>query len=206
MCHLKQLLIKPCRNTAIGEGIFILIVVILAILCNSLAIYKLYQKKLNKVFFSLATSLCICNFGMSLVGIISGIGRWAKFYPLGEVGCSISGIGSLAFCIITMWIQVLISYERRKAITEISYLTFQVRIFIFLAAAFLIPFTWIGVMFEAIGVKAYLETKLSANSNETIWVCTSHELFLLGIPGLVEMIFGLMTFFIPIIIIFHNYW
>ena len=143
---------------------------------------------------------------MSFIGLFLGNGKYMQNYPFGYFGCAISMMGSTSICTITMWIQVLISYERRKAITNISFLSYKARVYTLLVLIFITGFSIWGGFFIGLGALAYQETRINVNTNDTLWVCSAHELEFFGLPGVGETLFGVISFTIPTSLITFNYW
>ena len=131
-----------------------------------------------------------------------GLTKFSGNHPLGFVGCVMvaGGIGSITSG--TMFIQALISYERRRAITGTTYFKYNFGIYIFLALAFIFPFGfWIVYMtiFEAAVV---FNVKVAPDSNDTILVCNPANAAFIGAN---EIIFTMQGFVVPTIIIVYNY-
>ena len=140
---------------------------------------------------------------MSILGTLFGLSKFSQKHPLERLGCIatmvlIGGVASF-----TMLVQVLISFERRKAVTNRVFWKFSNQIYIFIALAGLLPFTaWIFVfgVFENIN---YLEVRTNSQiPQETIHVCAPKDIVFLGFN---EIIFTLFGFLLPMFFICFNY-
>ena len=120
-------------NAAVLESVILMILAVAIIPANIFAIKRFYEKKMNKTFFTLVSALCCCNFAMSFIGILTALSRSMDKFPLGSFGCYLLTIWLCSITTITMMVQALISYERRKVITKVSIHTFHYRVYISLA-------------------------------------------------------------------------
>ena len=184
------------RETKFIEGMILIILSSGIIPANLLAIYQFYKKRLNKMFFLLTTCLCFCNFGMSVVGFVDGLAKFSDDHPLGIVDCGISLILGCSTSTITMFIQALISFERRKVATSIEILTFHNRVYVLLILSFLGGFASWTIIFGVLGGMELTELRTDPKSMTTVAYY----------PGLIEVVFALFTFTIPAMCIVTNYW
>ena len=154
------------------------------------------------MFFVLASSLCINNFLMGLLAFIMGVAKFSPNHPFGLGGCVIivGGIGAVTTC--TLFIQALISYERRRAILATTFIKVNTRIYIFLALSFILPFMFWSIFETAFGASEILNVRLDRNTNETILICNPADVPFIGGN---EVIFTLQGFVIPTIFIVYNY-
>ena len=179
-----------------------MILAIAIIPSNVLAIYKFYQKKLNKTFFILVTVLCICNFAMSILAILTALARYMDRHPLGIIGCYITSVGLCIITSITMFTQAIISYERRKVLTKVAINTFHYRVYIMLAVS--VVFSIVTWCLFYIGNVTYQTVRLNeTSSSEVIEVCNAPKLVFLGF---IEIVFSVVSFSLPAVIIIFNYW
>ena len=190
------------------ERFSILFLSILIIPANCFAIREFYKRKINKIFFILTASLCICNFFMSLNGIVNGLSNISDTirHWLGYYGCAFCFTTGLAIQTCTMMIHATISYERRKAITSTTLLTttFNYRVYSFLGLSVVYGVVVAYMYFiKPFGALAFVEARYDSNSNDTIWVCANQDF---GFLGLNEITWGVFTNVIPMTIISINYW
>lgn len=191
------------RNTAIVEAVIHISLAILKIPTNIWAIYKFYKKKLNKIFFILVTSLCTCNLAMSIPAMLNGFAKYLDRHPLGIFGCSISMFGGCAITTITMMVQVLISYERGKVVTSVSFLTFHYRVYFMLVLSIIYATVFWIVYFAQFNGFTYLTVFVQPNSTKTLEVCCTSDMAYFGVA---EVIFASVAFIIPTAFILYNYW
>ena len=185
------------------ESVIVMILAVTIIPANVWAIYRFHRKKLNKTFFSLVTSLCVCNLAMSVIAIISGLARTMDKHPLGKAGCTISMTGLCGITTVTMMIQAIISYERRKVITKIAINQFSYRVSLALVASVLFGMVFWIVYFVPFQGLAYISVRTDENSTNTIEICCTSSFGFLSLP---EIIFTSVAFFIPTMTILYNYW
>ena len=190
------------RNSALAEGIVCIVLCCLVFPANILAIYKFYQKGINRVFFTLITAFCITNMSYAATGFVNGVATFGD-HPFGLVGCGISFCGGNMSLNITMAIQALISYERRKVITSVTIAKFSSRVYILLSASIigLIGF-WI-LMYSVIVDLKYVPIHLTPNSTAIAYVCIAPSRIF---PGFLELVFAICQLVIPGAIIIRNYW
>lgn len=191
------------RESKTWEAILMYVISFLIIPGNMLAIYRFYKQKLNKMFFLLASSLCINNFGMSFLGFLMAAAKASDTHPFQQAGCVLvlTLIGGIAT--FTMAVQAFISYERRRAVTSTTFLTFSYRIYIFLALALIYPFTYWAVFFEVFGGADYVTVRTNPNTTETIGVCSTDDVAFYGSN---EVTFAIQGYLIPCVFIIYNYW
>ena len=199
---LKFFQLLDSNSSAKVEAAILIILAILMLPTNILAIYRFYKKKLNKIFFILVTSLCVCNLIFFIPSIINGLSKITQSHPLGLYGCFISTIGGCGITTTIMMIQVLISYERVKVITSVSIYTFQKRVYIFLSLVFLYGFGFWTFYFIFYGGLTYLPVRIDANSTQTVGVCCTTQLGFFGTP---EIVYTFVAFLIPTALILFNY-
>ena len=189
------------RNSALAEGIVCIALCCLIFPANLLAIYKFYQKGINRIFFTLITAFCITNMSYASVGFVNGVATF-RDHPFELVGCGISYCGGSICLNITMAIQTLISYERRKVITSVTIATFSSRVYILLSLliAGLIGF-WI-LMYSVLVDLKYVPIHLEPNSTKVANVCIAPSRIF---PGFLELVFAVCQLVIPGTIIIRNY-
>ena len=124
-------------------------------------------------------------------------------HPLGKYGCYTCVVGASIIVTITMFIQAVISYERRKVITKVTIHTFHYRVYILLALSVFCPVVFWIIYFNQLEGSSYHAVRLDRNSTETIEVCVPSSL---NYVGRNEIVFTLFGFFIPTSIILFNYW
>ena len=194
---------KLNRNSALAEGIICIALCCLVFPANLLTIYKFYQKGINRVFFTLITAFCITNMSYAATGFVNGVATFGD-HPFGLVGCGISFCGGNMSLNITMAIQALISYERRKVITSVTLAKFSSRVYILLSVSIigLVGF-WI-LMYTVLVDIDYISMQLEPNSTAAIAnVCISPSCIF---PGFLELVFSICQLVIPGAIIIRNYW
>ena len=184
-----------------AEGIVCIVLCCLIFPANLLAIYKFYQKGINRIFFTLITAFCFTNMSFATVGFVNGVATF-RDHPFGLVGCGISYCGGSICLNITMAIQTLISYERRKVITSVTIATFSSRVYILLSISIvgLIGF-WI-LMYSVLVDLKYVPIHLEPNSTKTANVCIAPSRIF---PGFLELVFAVCQLVIPGTIIIRNY-
>lgn len=169
-----------------------------------LAIYKFARSKLNKTFTILASSLCCLNLCMILPAVMNAIASVAPAHPLGHVGCTLSFAGVSTISMLTMWVQAIISYERRKAVTSVSLIVSinhnRVYILLALAVTFFILFS--SIIYGVFDSITFLQVRIAKNSNETIHICSMPQLWFMGF---IEILYSLIGFHLPIVSIVFNY-
>ena len=168
---------------------------------NILAIYKFYRKGINRIFFTLITAFCLTNMSYATIGFVNQVATF-RDHPFGLIGCGISYCGGSICLNITMAIQALISYERRKVITSVAIAKFSSRVYILLSASIigLVGF-WI-VMYTVLVDSKHIPMHLKPNSTEITNVCILvNRVF----PGFLELIFTIFQLVIPGGIIIRNY-
>ena len=167
---------------------------------NVVTIYKFYHKDINKIFFTLITSFCVTNMAFACFGYFDAIAKVSNSHPLGWSGCAISFCGGCTILNITMVIQALISYERRKVITSVSMATFKSQIFISLPFFIsIITGFWIFI-YKYFVIIQFVQIKLDNNS--TIEVCVAESRVF---PGFLELVFAIAELLIPGCVITYNY-
>ena len=187
-----------------ANGIVFIILSLCIIPANCYAIYKFYLRNVNKMFFILTTSLCICNFSMSAHGLYTGVVNILHMqgYTISYSGCGFYLMGSTATTICTMVIQAIISYERRKAITSTTFLRVNYWTYIFLALTVAYSITVTVVFFIPAGVMSYEQARVDRNTSEMTWVCTGTNIVF---TGFIEAFWGVLVFVIPLAFIIYNY-
>ena len=138
-----------------------------------------------------------------LVGLFDAFAKFSDSHPLGLAGCFISFCGGCFLLNVTMAIQALISYERRKVITSVSIATFSSRVYILLLISIVILFGFWILMYTKIGQLRFVSVRTSRNSSDIQQVCLGYSA---GVPGIAEIIFAITELIIPGIIIIYNYW
>ena len=170
---------------------------------NLVTIYKFYHKDINKIFFTLITSFCVTNMVFGCFGFFDAFAKISNSHPLGWFGCAISYCGGCIILNITMAIQALISYERRKVITSVSMATFKSRVFILLPLSVVAIFIFWAIMYSLASTMRLIPVRLDPNTTNTIDVCiTESHVF----PGFLELVFAVVELVIPGSIIIYNYW
>ena len=189
------------RDIALLEEIVLIVLALMIIPANVSAINKFKKKRLNKTFFTLIVALCCCNFCMCFIGIVTGLSRYMDQHPFGQAGCYITIAGLAIVTTATVFIQALISYERRQVITKVSVHTFHYRVYILLALiiAFSVVF-WV-FYFHFDGLSFY-QVRYDKNSTATYGVCDATAMRMVGKN---EIIFTMIGFFIPTAFILFNY-
>ena len=188
------------------KGIVITLLSLCIIPANCYAIYKFYLRNVNKMFFVLTTSLCICNFFMSINGLYIGLVNIffnRNTTSIGYAGCVFCFTSTMITSSSTMIIQAIISFERRKVITSTTFITVNSRVYIFLSLMVVYTISVAFIFFLPVGTLSYIEARIDRNSTETIWVCTTKDVVF---TGFVETIWSTLVFGIPLAIIFYNYW
>ena len=191
------------RDSAMAEGLVYIALGCLIFPANVLAIYRFYKQKMSKTFFILASSLCINNFLMGFLGLLMGIAKYSPKHPLEFTGCCLiaGGIGAITTC--TLFVQALISYERRRAIVATNFVQKNVKFFELLALAFILPFGFWSIYMALLGGAAVFDVRLHPNTTETILMCNPADVPFIGGN---EVIFTIQGFIIPTVIIVYNYW
>ena len=162
------------------------------------------MKNINRIFFTLITAFCLTNMAFGCVGLLDAVAKYLDKHPFGLIGCGISYCGGCAFLNITMAVQALISYERRKVITSVSIVTFSLRVYIMLTISviFLIGF-WI-MMYTQFVTLHFIPLRIdSSNSTEMPQVCVAESHIF---PGFLEVVFAIIELVIPGFVIIYNYW
>ena len=175
----------------------------LIIPANIIAIYRFSKLQLNRVFFSLLVSLCFNNFAMSFGGLLLGLVKFSKNQPLEFAGCVMMLLSFSGATTVTMLIQALISYERRRAILSTSTVTFSKRIYFSIAIVVLFPIIFWAISFSFFGSAQIIQVKPKFNSTDSFSICYPGNVLFLGMN---EMLFATTGFLIPAIIIIANYW
>ena len=170
---------------------------------NSLTIYRFYKQKLNKTFFLLAATLCVNNFFMGLLAFLIGAAKFSPNHPLGQIGCVlvVGSLGAITNC--TLLIQALISYERRRAIVAKNFIQINTRIYAFLVLAFIIPYGFWFAFESVLGGAKTFNVQVNSHSTETILICNPADVPFIGGN---EILFTMLSFVIPAILIVYNYW
>ena len=191
------------RNSAEVEGAIMLTISILIVPANVLAIYRFWRQKLNKLFLTLAISLCVNNFLMAALGIMFGIAKFADNHPLGHIGCvfTLMPLGGIAM--FTMYVQVLISYERRRVVLCDSFFKIKTRMYVLLGLAGAYSFIYWTICMTVLGAADLFTARIDKNSTETITICNPADIFFLGSN---EVLFSIQAFIIPVGLIIFNYW
>ena len=186
------------------NGIVVIIFSILIFPANFMAIYKFYQSKISRTFFILTTYLCIGNVAMGINGIYTGIFNLTDRHPGGYWGCVYSCLSYLVFISTTLLTQVILSYERKRAITSTTFLTANYRIYLFLLIALLYSII-LGCIYyiKPMGIVNFTRVRYDKNSTETFDVCTSNDF---AFSGLGDLIYSLVIIAFPLVIIIYNYW
>ena len=140
---------------------------------------------------------------MSFLGIFFGIGKYSQKHPLGETGCIITMVLIGGIASFTMLVQALISWERRRAITNLSFVSFQYRIYTLLGLAAGIPFIFWIIIFAGLKEADYIRIRIDPNSMETIEICNPGDVAFVGSN---EILFSTCAFLLPAIFICFNYW
>ena len=105
---------------------------------------------------------------------------------------------------VTMAIQALISYERRKVITSVSVAIFSSRVFILLFLSIVTLTTFWVTMYTVFVKLQYIPLRIvERNSSMTINVCIAQSRVF---PGFLELVFATTEQVIPGSIIIYNYW
>ena len=188
---------------AVAESVIFMILSIAIIPANIIAIKRFYKTKLNKTFFTLVTALCCCNFAMSLIGIFTAVARFTKNHPLGIYGCYLITIWLCSVTTITMMVQALISYERRKVITSVTIQTFHNRVYIMLTLVIIGSLIFWIIFFTFFDGLSYHQVRYDRNTTDTWEVCVGSSIKYVGRN---EIVFTLIGFFIPAGVILFNYW
>ena len=191
------------RRSATVEAVVLLVLAIAIIPANVLGIVKFYKRKLNQTFFALVTALCCCNVAMGVIGILIGLARYMDKHPMEKFGCLLTSIGVSSISTATLYIQAIISYERRKVITQITIHRFHFRVYIMLAFVTSVSVIFWTIFSLGLGAITYNKVQLDQNSTDTIEICATASLGLIGLP---EMIFSVFGFMIPANIVVYNYW
>ena len=169
---------------------------------NILAIYRYYRQNINKIFFTLITSLCVINMIYGCIGFVNAVAKLTDQHPFGWFGCGISYCIGCTILNITMAIEALISYERRKVITNVQIATFSTRVYVMLSVsiASLIGF-WL-IMYSKLVTLHFIPIRFDKNSTATVDVCIAKSHVF---PGFLELVFSFTELIIPGAIIIYNY-
>ena len=186
-------------------GFVYIVFSILIIPANCFAIFKFYKSQMNKMFFLLTISLCLCNFAMSFNGFLVGFANISmdRQNSFSFFSCSFFFNFTMFINTCTMAIHAIISYERRKAITSLNFLTTNYRVYILLLLTLIYSALASFSFWITAGVFGYLEARIDRNSTQTIWICTSQDILF---PGFAEAIWFTLVFGIPLSVIIYNYW
>ena len=105
-----------------------------------------------------------------------------------------------------MFIQALISYERRKVVTSVSIYKFNSQVYLLLGLAIVIGIAIWVIISIPLEVLQFIKVVVQLPNNDTtvMDVCTTSEM--LGIFGLIEIIFAITQFIVPVAFIIYNYW
>ena len=149
------------------------------------------------------TALCVTNMALGCVGILEAVAKFSNRHPFGFIGCGATFWAGSTLAHITMTIQALISYERRKVITSISIATFSTRLYVILTGSIVFISLFWAVMYWKLATIKYLDVQIEKNSTETIQVCAlkSHLA-----PGLLEVVLAVTALILPGSVIMYNYW
>ena len=186
-----------------AEAILFFVLCISIFPANSLAIYKFYRNGINRIFFTLITAFCITNMIYALVGFVNAVAKYSEYHPFGLIGCGISFCGSCLCYNVTMAVQALISYERRKVITSVSIATFSTRVYILLSASILFLTGFWILIYTVTVTLHFIPLHLAPNSTEIAHVCVAESHIF---PGFLELVFAISELVVPGAIIIRNYW
>ena len=195
-------------HEAYFECVILLFLAVLTIPANVWAIVRFKAKRLNIEFLILISALCCYNFLSVIVMIVGAWSRVTKYiYPLGYFGCFISLVLACIINNATSFTFALISYERRslvlfrKGLKRPPRTKFIVSMLVVIVT-FCISF-WLGVFIfqDVLQVMDYniYNTKYHPKSQ----ICTALTYRAKIVPP--EMLFGLLHFVIPLLIIGYNY-
>ena len=164
---------------------------------NILAIYKFYRQNINRIFFTLITSLCLINMIYGCIGFVNAVAKLTDQHPFGWYGC----FGCIILNITTA-IQTLISYERRKVITNVQIATFSSRVYIMLTISIVVLTGFWLLMYSTLVTIHFVPIRLDSNSTNTLNVCIAKSQVF---PGIIELVFSFTGLIIPGTIIIYNY-
>ena len=186
-------------------GFVFILLSIFIIPANCFAIFKFYKSPMNKMFFLLTISLCLCNFAMSFNGFLIGLKNVLSDDrdSFSFFSCSFFFTFTMFINTFTMAIHAIISYERRKAITNKNYLTENARVYIFLMLTLVYSSVTSVLFWLPAGNLGYIEARIEPNSTETIWICTTQDFV---ITGFGEALWSTLVFGLPLSAIIYNYW
>ena len=132
-----------------------------------------------------------------------GVAKFSLGHPLGLAGCYLIAIAISGITSSTLFVQALISCERRRAILATNFIQSNRRFFIFAGMAFFLPFAFWAIYVVPLGGAVVFDVRVSPNSTDTILVCTTADVPFIGGN---EVIFTIQSFIIPTSIIVYNYW